>query len=182
MDSPSFTEFRAELGEGPLWDAGRQCLWFVDIMRGHVHQFDPAAGHDAIFEIGQPVGALALTTKNDLICAVRDGFVRLDTETGAVSHCKRIVDTWHCDAIAEDKAALERQVQTLSRQVDALTAEVGGLREQLATLKAAPAEPQTKRTPDEEREFDKAMGFAERLMKRFFEMVRDLKGDEKQSI
>lgn len=85
MDTASFAEFRAELGEGPLWDAGRQRLWFVDIMRGHVHQFNPATSDDAVFEIGQPVGALALTTKNDLICAVRDGFVRLDPATGRLS-------------------------------------------------------------------------------------------------
>jgi sugar lactone lactonase YvrE len=85
MDTASFAEFRAELGEGPLWDAGRQCLWFVDIMRGHVHRFDPAASHDMVFEIGQPVSALAMTTQNDLICAVRDGFVRLDPESGRLS-------------------------------------------------------------------------------------------------
>ena len=32
---------RAELGEGPIWDADRARLLFVDIMRGHVHEFDP---------------------------------------------------------------------------------------------------------------------------------------------
>jgi sugar lactone lactonase YvrE len=85
MDTASFAEFRAELGEGPLWDAARQRLWFVDIMRGHVHQYDPAAGHDVIFEIGQPVGALAIAAQGDLVCAVRDGFVRLDPETGRLS-------------------------------------------------------------------------------------------------
>ena len=56
MNAEIPSEVRAELGEGPLWDAGRQCLWFVDIMRGHVHRFDPAAGHDRVYEIGQPVG------------------------------------------------------------------------------------------------------------------------------
>lgn len=85
MDTASFADFRAELGEGPLWDTGRQRLWFVDIMRGHVHQFDPAAGHDVIFEIGQPVGAVANAAQGDLICAVRDGFVRLDPQTGRLS-------------------------------------------------------------------------------------------------
>jgi hypothetical protein len=110
-----------------------------------------------------------------------NGFVRLDTQTGAVSHCRQTDGTWHCDAIAEDKAALERQIKDLSDQVTTLTDEVGRLKEELAALKSTPA-PQTTLTPEEEREFDKAMGFAERLMKRFFEMVRDLKGEEKQSI
>jgi hypothetical protein len=134
----------------------------------------PAFAED-VADGGRGAGRYAIQSSDD-------GFVRLDTETGAVSHCTRVGDTWHCDAIAEDKAALERQVQTLSRQVETLAAEVGRLGEELAALKAAPTEPQTKLTPDEEREFDKAIGFAERLMRRFFEMVRDLKGEERQSI
>ena len=80
--SDSLAEFRAELGEGPLWDTGRQCLWFVDIMRGHVHRFDPAAGSDTVYEIGQPVSAVAIAAKGDLVLAVQDGFARLDPESG----------------------------------------------------------------------------------------------------
>ena len=37
----------------------RQRLLFVDIMRGHVHEFDPVASRDRIIEVGQPVGAVA---------------------------------------------------------------------------------------------------------------------------
>lgn len=84
MEFDDAGEFRAELGEGPLWDVGRQCLWFVDIMRGHVHRFDPATKKDLIHEIGQPVGALAIAEKGFLVCAVRDGFAFLDPESGAV--------------------------------------------------------------------------------------------------
>lgn len=75
---------RYELGEGPLWDVARQCLWFVDIMRGHVHQLDPVTGAGRVFDIGQPVGAVACAERGDLVCAVRDGFVRLNVETGTV--------------------------------------------------------------------------------------------------
>jgi sugar lactone lactonase YvrE len=74
-----------ELGEGPVWDPARQCLWFVDIMRGHVHRLDPATGHDRIYELGQPVGAVACPAGGDLLCAVRDGFARLDPESGALT-------------------------------------------------------------------------------------------------
>ena len=84
MDIGATGDFRAELGEGPLWDVRRKCLWFVDIMRGHVHRFDPAAQHDVIYEIGQPVSAVAIAAKGFLVCAVRDGFVLLDPESGAV--------------------------------------------------------------------------------------------------
>ena len=76
---------QAQLGEGPLWDDRRQRLLFVDIMRGHVHEFDPATESDRIHMIGQPVGAVALTTRGDWVLATNSGFSRLDPERGDVS-------------------------------------------------------------------------------------------------
>src|SRR6185503_21319844 len=73
---------QAELGEGPLWDAARQRLVFLDIMRGHVHLFDPESGHDRVVEVGQPVGCIVPAERGDYIVAARDGFFRLDPETG----------------------------------------------------------------------------------------------------
>jgi sugar lactone lactonase YvrE len=32
---------RASLGEGPSWDAHKQCLYWVDIDAGHLHVLDP---------------------------------------------------------------------------------------------------------------------------------------------
>lgn len=75
-------DVRAELGEGPIWDHARRTLLFVDILRGDIHEYNPATGADAIFEVGQPVGAVASTTTGDWIAAVRDGFVRVDPATG----------------------------------------------------------------------------------------------------
>lgn len=78
-------DVRAELGEGPIWDDRRRRLVFVDIMRGHVHEFDPATGADRVLEVGQPVGAVALAAKGDWILAAQDGFHRLDPDTGRMS-------------------------------------------------------------------------------------------------
>jgi sugar lactone lactonase YvrE len=76
---------RAELGEGPLWDDRRGVLWWVDIMAGHVHRFDPRTGHDEVFEVGQPVGTVGLRVADEqLVLAVRDGFALLDPATRAV--------------------------------------------------------------------------------------------------
>jgi hypothetical protein len=76
---------RAELGEGPIWDADRARLLFVDIMRGHVHEFDPSTGRDRIVDVGLPVGAVAPTTRGDWVIAARDGFFRVDPGTGATT-------------------------------------------------------------------------------------------------
>ncbi len=78
-------DVRAQLGEGPIWDDRRQRLLFVDIMRGHVHEFDPATGEDRTFDVGEPVGAVALTTRGDWVLATKSGFSRLDPENGRVS-------------------------------------------------------------------------------------------------
>jgi sugar lactone lactonase YvrE len=76
---------RAELGEGPIWDDRRRRLLFVDIMRGHVHEFDPAANADRVLEVGEPVGAVALSTRGDWVVATGSGFSRLNPDTGAVA-------------------------------------------------------------------------------------------------
>lgn len=50
-----------ELGEGPVWDDRAGALWFVDILDGAVHRFDPGLGtHDA-WRCDRLIGALALT-------------------------------------------------------------------------------------------------------------------------
>src|SRR5438874_1154702 len=76
---------KAELGEGALWDAAAARLLFVDIMRGRVHEFDPASGSDRIFEVGEPVGALTPSNRGDLVLATKSGFRRLDRATGSLS-------------------------------------------------------------------------------------------------
>jgi sugar lactone lactonase YvrE len=82
----------AELGEGPVWDPRTHSLYFVDILRGHVHSYRPDTRALSTCVIDQPVGAVALSETGDLLLAIRDGFARLDPATGkfamiaAVSH------------------------------------------------------------------------------------------------
>lgn len=80
-----FVDVHTELGEGPLWDPERGCLFFVDILKGRVHRCAHGSRTVRTYEIGQPVGALGLAERGDLILAVRDGFARLDLEDGRVS-------------------------------------------------------------------------------------------------
>lgn len=75
-------DVRAELGEGPIWDDRRQRLLFVDIMRGHVHDFDPTTGAHRVVDAGQPVGAVVLAEDGDWILAASDGFQRMNPESG----------------------------------------------------------------------------------------------------
>jgi sugar lactone lactonase YvrE len=99
-------DVKAELGEGPLWDAASQRLLFVDIMRGHVHEFDPVSGADRVFEVGEPVGALTPTRRGDLVLAAKTGFLRLDRGTSAITRVATVeadipdnrMNDGYCDA------------------------------------------------------------------------------------
>jgi len=63
-----------ELGEGPVWDAARGRLVWVDILAGHVHAIDPSTGARTWFDAGDPVGAVGLTRGGRLVLALVDGF------------------------------------------------------------------------------------------------------------
>jgi sugar lactone lactonase YvrE len=72
---------RATLGEGPLWDAGRGLLWWVDILGGLVHAFDPSTGLDEAIAVGQAVGAVALREDGNLLVLGQDAILALDPVT-----------------------------------------------------------------------------------------------------
>ncbi len=75
---------RAELGEGATWDRGIARLIWIDIMPGCVHLFNPADGTDRRIDVGQPVGAAVPCSSGGLMLALRDGFARLDPDSGAL--------------------------------------------------------------------------------------------------
>lgn len=76
---------RAELGEGPIWDAAAARLLWVDILQGRVHRFDPITRQDEIRNVGRPVGTVAPARDGSLVMATSRGFERLDWETGHVT-------------------------------------------------------------------------------------------------
>src|SRR4051812_12613439 len=56
-----------------------------------------------------------------------DGFIRLDTQTGAVSHCGRREGVWFCEKLVEDQTALEKRIDELATRLDALSRKVDAL-------------------------------------------------------
>jgi sugar lactone lactonase YvrE len=64
---------RAELGEGPAWDARRGLLLWVDIHAGGLHTFDPASGTDVCLELGEPIGCAVPARTGSLLLALRSG-------------------------------------------------------------------------------------------------------------
>lgn len=69
-------EFRqkAILGEGPVWDDHSGKLYWVDILSGMLHLYDPRIRTNTSFEIGEPIGTAALREQGGLVIASQSGF------------------------------------------------------------------------------------------------------------
>jgi sugar lactone lactonase YvrE len=76
---------KARLGEGAVWDARRQLLYWVDIEGHEVHVFDPAAVHDRSFSLGDSVGTVVPRAKGGVALTLGRAFALLDLETRRVS-------------------------------------------------------------------------------------------------
>jgi sugar lactone lactonase YvrE len=74
LDAEVAVPAQCQLGEGPVWDADRGLLWWVDILAGHVHSVNPSTGARTWFDAGDAVGAVGLTRTDGLVLALADGF------------------------------------------------------------------------------------------------------------
>jgi hypothetical protein len=88
---------------------------------------------------------------------VADGFLRLDTRTGQTSLCTVSSGQVQCRSGADERAALQAEIDRLAREN--------------AGLKAA-APPQTAQD-EEDRRFDRALDRAERFMRRMLQLFRE---------
>ena len=103
-----------------------------------------------------------------------EGFLKLDTRSGAVSECKRGPDTYQCRLVPDEQNALQAEI-------DRLAGENTALKEQLG--KAGPPLPEgpgesTKPSPalPRDEEMDRALGYMEKLLRRFMGILRDETG------
>jgi cell division protein FtsB len=60
---------------------------------------------------------------------VDNGFLRLDNQSGQVAYCGQHVVGWACEAVPEDRAALEKEIARLQDAITSLKREVASLRE-----------------------------------------------------
>ena len=60
---------------------------------------------------------------------VDGGFLRLDNQTGKIAFCSPQPIGWACQAVPEDRAAIEKEIARLQDEVASLKSEVAALRE-----------------------------------------------------
>jgi xylono-1,5-lactonase len=72
----------AVLGEGPMWSAAEQAVWFVDIKAPAIHRFHPASGDKRSWPAPARVGFVLPTRGGGLIAGLKTGLHRFNPETG----------------------------------------------------------------------------------------------------
>jgi sugar lactone lactonase YvrE len=70
----------AQLGERPVWDPNRNCLIWVDITTGNLHQCGPGPSNVILGSPGVPVGAAAPRAGGGYVLAAADGFRLTDAD------------------------------------------------------------------------------------------------------
>lgn len=74
------------LGESPLWDPEAERLYFIDSLGKRVFRCTADGGEMRAWTVPSEIGAMALAKNNTTIVALRDGFHRLDMDSGELQH------------------------------------------------------------------------------------------------
>ncbi len=78
-------EGNALLGEGAIWDARSDTLYWVDIKGKALHAFSPENQSNRRVELPIEVAAVAPRAAGGLVAATRDGFAILNPENGSLT-------------------------------------------------------------------------------------------------
>ena len=84
MEITCILDAQAGLGESPLWHAGEQALYWVDILAPRLHRLDPATGARHDWPMPATIGCAALADDGGLLVALRGGIHHFAPRTGAL--------------------------------------------------------------------------------------------------
>lgn len=80
MQAELLVDAQAELAESPVWDDRTNELLWVDILGGQVHRVSEDGTHKLTVDVGEHIGAVALTEDDGMVVATTTGFRRIDPE------------------------------------------------------------------------------------------------------
>jgi hypothetical protein len=122
-----------------------------------------------------------------------DGFLRLDTRTGAVSNCTSSNAGWACYAVPDERAAMDAEIGRLQADNDRLKAELASREPTISgkTDEALPKSDQLKKPEPKiaegdrkieiplpsDQDVDRVMSFLERAWRRLIEMANRVQRD-----
>ena len=117
---------------------------------------------------------------------VEGGALRLDMQTGEVSHCTPQYGSWTCRGVADDMAKLKRKLGALELENKSLRTDIERLQPRAkAEPEPGPAPPPDANPPvageaphPGDQEIDQMMAFLEKMARRLKGMVEDLKREQ----
>lgn len=77
------------LGEGPVWDAAEQALYWADIANRRVRRLDHGSGRVEEWTFPERICSFALREKGGLVCALESGFCFFDPPSGHIDWIAR---------------------------------------------------------------------------------------------
>jgi hypothetical protein len=116
---------------------------------------------------------------------VTDGMLRLDTRTGAVSLCARQAAGWACNAVPDERQALENEIARLQRENGTLKKDMlaRGLPLPGGVASLPPADKQRElqlKVPlPSDAEIDRVMSAFEKMWRRLIDMVQKSPGSDR---
>ncbi|WP_192250299.1 hypothetical protein [Mesorhizobium silamurunense] len=99
-----------------------------------------------------------------------NGYVRMDTQTGAMSICEERSGQLVCKMASDERAAIQDEIDRLQSSVKALD-------ERVAKLENTPSARLESNLPSEE-DFNKTMSYMERFFRSFMDIVKDMDKEE----
>lgn len=123
-----------------------------------------------ILAAGAAMSASAQDTQRFQMQRTNDGFMVMDTETGAASFCRERAGEFVCSETREDQAASQSEIAILRKKMTELEARIEALESGSASAGSLPSET----------EFEQTLNFMERFFRRFVDIVKGLESDETQ--
>lgn len=84
LQMDTVVEHKCLLGEGPVWDAQRNMIYWVDILNGEIHEFSLEKKTHKTIPVHQMIGAVAICTNGNFIAALQNGFAFIDRISGKI--------------------------------------------------------------------------------------------------
>ena len=113
-----------------------------------------------------------------------DGYVRMDTRTGAMSICEEKWGELVCRMAADERTAVRDEIDRLQTEVEALNARLAGvkvLEDRVARLENSVTARIEKSLPTEE-DFNRTMSYMERFFRSFMAIVKDFESDNAKPV
>lgn len=75
MEPELIADYACETGEGPLWHATEERVYWCDIPKGRMFRYDPASGKHEQFYEGEAVGGFTIQANGDLLLFMARGAI-----------------------------------------------------------------------------------------------------------